>query len=239
WVSISIFWISLIIAFLLFIMSIFFIIDFKELFRTYFKNILTVLVYSALFWFFYLIIKKLDFLDFEIKNPVSIWSNVFNTFTLILIYYSIIWFIEEISKHFSFLPSSLSEINSEKNWILYATFIALWFWFIENILYLNNIYLDKWWISWDMILTWIFRWIFSLFVHILCWIIVWLYFSKAYVFFANKNILSYIKLFLFWLLFSIIIHAIFDVSLTLWFTAIIFIYAIFGYLYVTKLFYKE
>ncbi|MDD2487420.1 MAG: PrsW family glutamic-type intramembrane protease [Candidatus Gracilibacteria bacterium] len=234
----SIFAISMIIAILLFFMTLFFINDFANLIKIYYRNILSLLLYSALFGFVYMIARNIPFLDFEIKNPVSIGSNIFNTFFLILIYYMIIGFIEEISKHFSFLPSSLSEINSAKSGVLLAIFIALGFGFIENILYINNIYLDKGGLSGDIFSTWIFRGIFSLFVHVLCSVIVGSYFSKAYLFYSDSMI-RYIRVFLSGIIISVIIHAIFDISLTLSFTAIIFIYLMFGYLYVTKIFYKE
>lgn len=237
-IFISLFWISLIIAALLFLMTIFFISDISRLLEIYIKNILTIFVYSLIFGIIYVLAWKMDFLAFEIKNPVSIWSNVFNTFFLVIIYYMIIWFLEELSKHFSFLPSSLGELTSVKSWVLLSIFIALGFWFVENILYINNIFLDKWWISGDLFSTWIFRWIFSLFVHVLCAAIVWFYFSKAYLFFKN-DIINYVKIFLSWIIFSVIVHAIFDISLTLSFSWIIFIYLIFWYFYLTKLFYKE
>jgi len=238
YVIVSLLFLTFLIAIILFLTSLIFFKWSFDIFKIYWKNIVWISIFILIFAILNKIIPNIWFLDLNISSPVSIWKNVFNTLGLIILYYIIIWLVEEISKHFSFLPSSITEIDSVQKWVLLATFIALWFGFIENILYLYNISIDRWVVSGDFATTLIFRSIFSLFVHIFCGVIVWLYFSRAYLF-LGKNTYFYIKTFLFWLIFSITLHAIFDISLTLWFTPIIFIYAIYWYLYITKTFYKE
>ncbi|MDR3150918.1 MAG: hypothetical protein LBU14_04995 [Candidatus Peribacteria bacterium] len=66
------------------------------------------------------------------------------------------------------------------------------------------------------------------------------YFSKALILYRNKDLsFSYLKIFCFGLVLSILLHLIFDISLSLGFISIIFIYFVGGYLYVSSIFYKE
>ena len=210
-----------------------------KIWKTYLRNIVILCFFSFIFIAIYYIINKFSIFDSKISSEVTIWKNVFNTIWLITLYYIIVWLLEESSKHFSFLPSSLFFTDSVKKWVLLAVFIALWFWFIENILYMWSITKESsFW--WEAISIWIFRWIFSLFVHIICsiivarWFVGWYLKSKA-----DKSIIPYSKAFLTAMFLSISVHAIYDISLTFWFTAIIFIYFIIWYLYITRLFYKE
>lgn len=214
--------------------------NFAKIFKTYFKNTIVLLLFVFIFVFLSYLIRDLWMFGWEIKNPVNIWKAVFNTVWLVLLYYIIVWLLEESSKHFNFIPSSLLSSDNIWKWVLYWVFIALWFWFIENILYLFNITLEHWY-SWDFYSTLIFRWIFSLFVHILCSSIVTFWFIKIYLKSTWNQLsqFSYIKWLLFAFIFSIFVHAIYDISLTLWFSFIIFIYLVFWYLYMTKIFYKE
>lgn len=217
-----------------------FLDNISKIIKTYLKNALILCLFTILFLVVYYLVKDVWILSWVIKNPVNIWKVVFDTTWLILLYYIIVWLLEESSKHFNFMPSSLVDADNIQKWVLYAIFIALWFWFIENILYLFNITVHSWY-SGDFFSTWIFRWIFSLFVHILCSSIVAFGFMKIYLewkWFGGSN-LKYIRAFLMAFIFSIIVHAIYDISLTLGFSMIIFIYLIFGYLYLTRIFYKE
>ena len=171
---------------------------------------------------------------------VTIAWVVFGTLKLVLFYYIIIAIIEETSKHFSVLTSSLPRIDSVKKWVLFSIFIALGFGFIENILYLKNIAEQSGLWSSGVLTTWIFRSIFSLMTHIICSVIVGLYFSRAFIAYnALPRILQYARTLLYWFSFSIIAHAIFDISLTVWFTGIIFIYFFGGYMGITRIFYED
>lgn len=238
------FWISLGL-FLLFIVLFSFLLwwfikNKLDIFKIYLKNILVFLVFiifSVLLLFFIgLFLKNINF---NIDNPVLFWNIVFDTLKLIVFYYFIIAFIEEASKHFNFLQSDVFKIKSIKDWVLYSIFIALWFSFIENILYLYNYY-QAYWLNWELLKIYFFRSTFSVVLHILASSIVAYYFSKALILYRNKDLsFPYLKIFLFWLSLSIIIHMFFDIFLTLGFSFIIFLYFIGWYLYVSSIFYKD
>jgi hypothetical protein len=148
-------------------------------------------------------------------------------------------FIEETSKHFNFLQSSVLYVDSVKTWVLYAIFVALWFSLIENVLYLYNSY-SQFWVWSDFIKTYFTRSVFSVMVHVFCSSFVAYYFSKALIFYRTNWLnLPYFKVFLTWLIFWILLHLIFDVTLSMWFLAIIFIYFVFWYFYVSSIFYRE
>lgn len=99
--------------------------------------------------------------------------------------------------------------------MLFSIFIALGFGFIENILYLKNVAEQSGLMSSGVLTTWIFRSIFSLMTHIACSVIVGLYFSRAFIAYsALPKVIPYVKTFLYGFIFSIIVHAIFDISLT-------------------------
>lgn len=99
--------------------------------------------------------------------------------------------------------------------MLFSIFIALGFGFIENILYLKNIAEQSGLLSSGVLTTWIFRSIFSLMTHIICSVIVGLYFSRAFLaYLGAEKILPYVQTLLYGFVFSMIIHAVFDISLT-------------------------
>lgn len=224
-------WIFSLLAWLLFIDNI------SKVIKTFLVNLIFLNFFIIIFLILYYLVWDMWLFSWKIKNSITIGKSIFGTTWLILLYYTIVWLLEESSKHFNYIPSSLAESDTIKKWVLYWIFIALWFGFIENILYLFNI-LKANWISWELISTWIFRWIFSLFVHILCSSIVVFWFIKTYL--QNPKInFVYLKSFLIAFILSITVHAIYDISLTLDFTGIIFIYLIIWYLYLTKIFYKE
>lgn len=228
--TIFIVWIFMSIVYLLFSEN------FKNTYKIYLKNFFIISSFSLIFVLISKILFSFNFFHENIKNHVTIWKNIFDTLWLIIIYYIIVWLLEEASKHFWFIASSSKNIINIKKWVLFWVFIALWFWFIENILYLFNIS-TKSWIWWDFFWVWFFRWLFSLFVHILCSVIVAYWFSRSYL--NYPKFLSYFKWVLIAVILSILIHWIYDISLTLWFTLIIFIYFFLWYLYITKIFYKN
>jgi RsiW-degrading membrane proteinase PrsW (M82 family) len=239
------FWFSLALFFLVIITISFllwaFIHFFKKIFSVYVQNIVIFLIFIVFISFLVFLLNiPLTWIDFEVSGWIKFWDIIFNSFKLIIFYYLLVAFIEETSKHFNFLQSSILHIDSIKTWVLYAVFVALWFSLVENVLYLYNIYIINWWISWELLKTYFFRSIFSVIVHVLCSSVVAYYFSKALLLYREKNFsIPYLKIFSFWLLISIILHLIFDVALTLGFWFIMFIYFIWGYLYVSSIFYKE
>ncbi len=212
----------------------------SSIFKIYIKNILVFLVFIFLLSIFlFLLWFLLKNFDFDIRNSISFWNIIFDTFKLIIFYYVIVAFIEEASKHFNFLQSSIFYIKSVKDWVLYAIFVALGFSFIENMLYLYNYYIT-YWLSWELLKLYFYRSAFSVMVHVLSSSVMAYYFSKALILYRWKDLsFPYLKIFTTGLIISIILHLVFDVALTLGFVFIIFIYFIWGYLYVSSIFYKE
>lgn len=238
------FWLSLSLLLLVIVLFSFllwwFLHKFKKILKIYLKNIL---VFFVFIWLLSIVVFLLNIVfskfDFIISDSISFGYIIFNSFKLIVFYYLIVAFIEESSKHFNFLQSSALSIKSIKDWVLYAIFVALWFSLIENMLYLYNYYI-VYWINTDLLRIYFFRSLFSVIVHILASSVVAYYFSKALLLYRDKDLsLPYLKIFSFWLLVSILLHLIFDVALTLGFTIVTFFYFIWGYLYVSSIFYKE
>lgn len=237
WVSLSLF--LLIIVLFSFLLG-WFINKFAEIVKIYFKNILVFLVFIALLSIWVFVFNWVfSNINIAISDPIYFWEIVFNSFKLIVFYYLLVAFLEESSKHFNFLQSSVLYIDSIKNWVLYAIFVALWFSLIENILYLYNFYIT-YWLTWELIKIYFFRSIFSVIVHVLSSSVVAYYFSRALLLYREKDLsLPYLKIFFYWLFISIMLHLFFDVALTLGFSIVIFLYFIWGYLYVSSIFYRE
>lgn len=237
WISLSLF--LIIIVLFSFILWNFFL-RFKEILKIYIKNILVFLIFISgmsviIFGFNYI----LDFINFDIKEGINFWNIVFNSLKLIVFYYFIVAFIEEASKHFNFVQSSVLEIDTVKNWVLYAIFVALGFALIENMLYLYNYYTQVG-LNWELLKLYFMRSTFAVIVHVLSSSIVAYYFSKALLKYKEKDLsFPYLKIFLFGLFISIMLHMIFDVALTLWFWSVMFVYFIWGYLYVSGIFYSD
>lgn len=218
-------------------------LNFKQIFSLYFKNALLFLVFL---WFISFLIFLLNFIfsaipSFTLKTLdwVHFWDIFFNSLKLIIFYYIIVWIIEELSKYLSFFSSSFLYIKSVQTWVLYAVFVALWFSFIENILYFQNLFETNWF-SWQLVTTYFFRSIFSVMLHVLCSFVVSYYFTSALLKYRWLNLsFPYFKTFFYWLIVSIILHTVFDVALTFSLTFFIFVYFIGWYFYMTSVFYKD
>lgn len=229
-----------------FILALFFFskkLDFKNIFKLYFKNFIILsifLVFISIFIFFLnYIFSFFPFLTTKSTIWVSFWDLFFNSLKLIIFYYIIVWIIEELSKYLSFFSSSFLYIKSVKTGVLYAVFVALWFSFIENILYFQSLFENNWF-SGQLVTTYFFRSIFSVMLHVLCSFVVSYYFTTALLKYRGLNLsFPYFKTFFYWLIVSIILHTVFDVALTLSLTFFIFVYFIGWYFYMTWVFYKD
>jgi len=237
WVSLSVFLLFVVIFSLIFwslsnnIFSILKIYIKNLLVFLWFIWILSLLVYVSNF--------LLSFVDIPVWDWIMFWEIVFNTLKLIIFYYLLVAFIEEASKHFNFLHSSVLHINTVKQWVLYAIFVALGFSMIENILYLYSFY-KEFWLTWWLVGMYFMRSLVSIVVHVLCSSVIAYYFSRALLMYRDKDLsFPYLKVFFYWLFISILLHLVFDVALTLWFTIVLFLYFIWGYLYVSSIFYRD
>ena len=212
----------------------------KWIYKIYIKNFLIFLVFILIFslWIFSLNY-LLALVEFPLEQKVYFWNIIFDTFRLIVFYYLVVAFIEEASKYFNFLQSSIFDIKTEKDWVQNAIFIALWFSFVENILYLYSFY-NETWLSFELVKIYFLRSVFSVIVHVLCSSVVAFYFSKAYLYYKNKNLtFPYLKIFLFWFFLSVFLHLFFDISMSFGFSLVLFLYFIWWYLYVSSIFYRE
>ena len=210
---------------------------FSRWINIFLKNMWIFVLFSIIISAFIYFFNYIDFFNKPLSetSSISFWNTIFNSLKLMILYYILVWILEEISKHFNFLQTSFLHITNIKEGILYSVFVALGFSFIENILYFYNIY-NTLWFSSELIVTYFLRSIFSIFVHIFASFIVWYYFSKAYLDFKkNWDNFAYIKIFLFWMFFWVLVHSIFDISLSLGFSFIIFLYFIIGYFYMWKI----
>lgn len=208
--------------------------------KVYLKNLLVFLMFI---FFLSIIVYFLNFLFNDINIPINdsikFWEILFNSFKLIVFYYLLVAFIEESSKHFNFLHSSVLHINTIKQWVLYAIFVALWFSLIENILYLFNYYKEYWLTLW-LVKIYFLRSLISIIVHVLCSSVIAYYFSRALLLYREMDLsFSYIKIFFYWLFISIFLHLFFDIALSFGFTIVLFLYFIWTYLYVSSVFYRE
>lgn len=219
-------------------------IRFKKIMLLYLKNFiffcLFLLLSSISIYILNYLFNLIPFFYLERENLwINFWEIAFSSLKLIIFYYILVWIIEELSKYLWFFSSSYIYINSVKTWVLYWVFVALWFSLAENILYLQNIF-DVNWFSGKLVITYFFRSIFSVMLHVLCSFVVSYYFSKALIKYRGLNIkFPYIKTFFFWLFISILLHTFFDVALTFWLTFFIFLYFIWWYFYITNIFYKD
>ena len=216
-----------------------------EIIKDFFKNFLIFLFFILIIWSLFYILNVLwnNFWilnsNIDNQNNIYFWNTIFNTFKLIIFYYVLVAFIEETSKHFNFLGISILNIKKIEDWVLYAIFIALWFSFIENILYFYNLYLLDG-ISFELTKTYFFRSIFSIMVHVFASSVIAYFFTKAYLQYkTEKKFFPYLKTFFIWFSIAILLHFIFDFALTLWFGFVIIIYFVVWYLYVSSIFYRE
>ncbi len=209
--------------------------------RNFLIFIIFVCIISLLFYALDLISKDFVFLNKNISSfsQIYFWETIFNTLKLIIFYYVLVAFIEESSKHFNFISAGILEIKSTKDWVLYAIFVALWFSFIENILYFYSLY-NASWISFELTKIYFFRSVFSIMVHVFCSSIIAYFFTKAYLWYKKRpQIFPYLKVFLIWIFFTVSLHFIFDLAITLDFSFVVIIYFVVWYLYVSSIFYRD
>ncbi len=237
---------SLIILFFIFIVifSYLYSLLFKKSFWVIWKYItssfISFFVFTIIASFFLYLLDFLNiftYFSFGTYKITFSWISI-TSFRLVLFYYLFIALIEELSKHTNFLWTSLNYVNTVQKWVLYAFFVTLWFVFLENILYIYNVYLNSWFSN-NFFLVYFTRSIFSLMLHIFCSAILTYCFTNAYL--KYKKILSFgfLKLLFFGILFAVFWHAFFDISLELWRTFMMLIYFILGYFYITAIFYRE
>lgn len=214
----------------------------KEKFKTYFSRFLLFsLSFICITFVFYLLnifFSYFEFAQIEAQSSVSFGSIIFNSVKLIIFYYLIIGILEELSKFLFFSYEKNFSILSQQHAVINAIFIALWFAFVENILYFYHLY-ENYWFGKEIISTYFLRNIFSVFLHLLCSSIFAYYFSFLYLKMRDQYNGYFIKIFLLGFFLSFVLHALFDIFVTFNLMFFVFLYIIGGYFYLTYIFYKE
>lgn len=209
----------------------------KEDFMNLFKNLIIFSGFAFIFALIFFVLKWILWsYETELQTYPEFWKIVFNSFYLVIFYYIIIWLLEELSKFFSFNYSKNFQIISPKEWVLFAIFTALWFAFLENILYFHTLS-QNYWIWKQFLAVYFSRNLFSVFLHIICSSIFAYFFSLAYL--KRDNTFKYIKLLFFGFILSVLFHSMFDIFLTFDLTFIIFLYFIWWYFYISSIFYRD
>lgn len=214
----------------------------KEKLKIFIKKYFLFLAYLSIIWIFLYILNKFfqtfQNIDFNYEARLSFWEILFNSFKLVIFYYLIIAILEELSKFFCFNYSKNFSISSPKEWVLYAIFIALWFSFIENILYFSSLY-EEFAFGKELIWSFFSRNIFSVFLHIICSSIFAYFFSKMYLKYKYNLNGEFIKILFLWFFLAILLHSLFNIFLTFDLTLFVFIYLVWWYFYLTYIFYGE
>lgn len=105
-------------------------------------------LFSLILWFFSLV-------------PDTLWLSAVSG---VLFWYVLRASIEESTKHIGYASTSLQELWSKETMLLMTFFVVLGFVFVENILYLKDLYLEEW--TREFVRHWVLRSLFSLIVHI-------------------------------------------------------------------------
>ena len=211
----------------------------KKVLKSYLKNMWLFMWITAIIAIFVWIFTLSWIGTAKIAESQSFGSALFDTTMLISFYYLLVAFIEETSKHFNFLQSTTKK-NITLEWgVMYAIFIALGFAFIENILYFYNIYMSGWFNS-ELATTFFYRSVFAVMVHVTCSVVVASAYTKHFLqdVIQSSSQAKY-AWFIIWLFLWIGLHLIFDLSLTFGLSFMIILYFLWGYFYISSIFYKE
>ena len=181
----------------------------------------------------FFITNYIPFLTSDMWNLLQVDGVILSSLSLVIGYYLVIALLEEWAKHFQFLSGATGSVSLRKG-VLYSIFIALWFSFIENILYTYFLFVNNWFSS-ELLKLYFFRGVFSIILHILCTTILAYSSLRAFEFSLPKKT----QIFIIWVIASIWLHALFDIALTMWFSFVLILYFIWGYLYVSSLFYSK
>lgn len=173
-------------------------------------------------------------LNVFISESIYFSGYIFNSLKLIVFYYLMVGFIEEIAKNLYVSWDTHSNTKKQKQRIMSAIFVALGFSFIENILY-AIVFFHSFGFGSELVVLSVGRSIFSTMLHVLCSVVAvsGYYYIKDI---SHKSVLSVATI---PLLVAIVLHALYDVSLSVGLSFMIFVYLIGGYLYIGALLYED
>jgi RsiW-degrading membrane proteinase PrsW (M82 family) len=162
-------------------------IDWKIYIRNVFIFIAVFFCITLIFTLLSTVFTSFPQLNTEVEG-VSLGYLIFNSVKLVIFYYFLIAILEETSKHFHFLTTGIFSVKEVKIGVLYAIFVALGFSFIENILYLYDLY-TKVGFGMELVRVYFFRSTFALIVHVLCSTVLAYFFTTAYL--REKTIFTF------------------------------------------------
>lgn len=203
-----------------------------------------IMVFFLLLWsviFFYFQLRYLQVLQNISGSEISFSSFIFSSFFGIIGYYITISFLEEGGKFLGHITRAWSIEYTRKlpEFLLLAVTIALWFSFVENILY-TFIYVKQHGFHFSLLQIVFFRSLFSVLLHVFSSLLFAYGFWYIFHFFSSlssKKVLFWWVIFGFiFLIFWVLSHFIFDLSLTLWYLGIVFLYVFFLYIFLVYLF---
>lgn len=208
-------------------------------FKSLFLQVANVSVFLLFLSLFLLVFSALGVWgDVAIWEPIYIGTSIFSTLGLIIMYYILLALFEELSKYFQFFWTESFTIESVQSGVLYSIFIALGFSFFENILYVYQIFLESG-LSSEFFTTFFLRTVFSSSVHIVCTAIIAYFFCRALLSYREeRSMLKYSGVLFLWFTLSIFFHSLFNISLNFWFGAVIFIFFLGGYFWLSGVFFK-
>ncbi len=167
------------------------------------------------------------------NGNLTIQGNIFLALSSIIVVYLFVAFLEECMKHLA-LFGSVGIALDRKDILLFATYSALGFVFLENIIYLSNIG-ETSGFGGAYFGTWFSRSIVSLLLHIFASLIL----ALGFIQFTRRAGLSSVFAYAQWLFGAVFVHALFNVSLTYGKSGIILLYIFVGYFFFTKIFLDE
>ncbi len=175
-------------------------------------------------------------LNVFVSESIYFDGYIFNSLQLVIFYYLVIAFLEEMSKYWYFRTLDTPLLHSIKTSVLGVIFVALWFSFIENILYIFSLSATLWFWG-ELVKVGVFRSIFSTMLHVVCSAVI-VYGTGSLLFPSQK---SFKKLALLSTPFyvGIMLHALYDVTLSFNLGFIMLLYLLGWYLYVWSIFYHD
>jgi hypothetical protein len=203
----------------------------KQSLKRYFKDVilLSFLILALTASILVLSFIERNFSEFmpDISADIVVSRVYFTSFLSIVSYYMITAFGEELSKYLHFSQVFQTGQTSKHSALLWIIFVALWFVFLENILYCFSLVSTS---PEKLYGTILFRSLFSLILHVLCSVV----FLQAFLIFSHISkslILACV---------AISIHTLFNVSVSFGFMPVVLCLFVWGYFYICKvLIYSE
>lgn len=205
-------------------------------FRLY-LSVFIIIIKISLSWFKFTKNFLLSFVIFSFLFIISwlIWNKIISQW--FYLYYIFVAFWEEYIKYFLWVNFYERFKLIKSDIIIFIILSAIWFAFIENLVYMSS------WMSWKVWMIWlvagtsvlITRWIVWFIIHILFTWNIWLISEKWFSWNSNNDLVIFIWL---WIIVWTFLHYFYNLLLHLSFNFIIVVFLLFWYFWVSYLFYR-